>query len=111
MVFEEVSRNKFKVVNSIVSGSPSFVGGWLSFLPVGSEIFFDNVVLSNKFVAGGIWTSGGVPFNYELVRMDGSILDVDRYLLQISGGFLFRSKKIDKNFLEHHSLGLPSWYP
>ena len=112
--FEELPKNKLEVINSILSGSPSFEGGWLKFFPVGSEILFDNTALSPKVAAAGIWTSGSVvltsPYFYEVVRKDGTTFDIDRYTLSLSGSVVLRGE-LDKNFSEHHPSGLPSWYP
>ena len=110
MEFRELSQNKVGVIHSVVNGSPSFFGGWLKFFPVGSEILFDNPILSSKIVVGGVWTSGGSVWAYETVRRDGGVLDIDRYLLSESGSGILVGKTIIKNFVEHHSQKLPIYY-
>jgi len=110
MEFKELSQNKVVVIGSVISGSPSFECGWLKFFRVGSEILFDNIILSNKILTGGVWTSGSAVWAYETVRMDGSVLDIDRRLLSESGSGILVGKTIIKDFVEHHSQKLPIYY-
>lgn len=112
MEFKELPKDKVEVINSITSGSPIFIDRWLSFFPAGSEILFDNPQLSTKVVAAGIWTSGALlaPYVYEVVRADGEIYDIDRYLLSASGAAILRRRKVKKDFPEHHSSELPPYY-
>ena len=107
--FVEISKDKTEVINLVISGSPIFTDKWLSFFPVGSEILFDNLNLSKQVVQAGIWTSGSLVYNYEIVRRDGDNLDIDRYPLSASGSIIFRGE-INKNFPEHHLSGIPYWY-
>lgn len=114
--YKEVPKEKEEIIGSVIRNPPAFKAGWLSFFPVGSEFLFDNPKLSEKVIAAGIWVSGSfvtgsaVPYAYEVVRQDGDNCDVDRYLLSISGSAVLIRREIEKDFLEHHSSGLPYYY-
>ena len=109
-MWEILPKKKIEVINSVLTGSPIFIDKECSFFPIGSEILFDNPQLSIKVVATGIWTSGASPYVYEIVRSDRNIFDVDRYFLNASGTSILKRREIEKDFPEHHSSGLPSWY-
>ncbi len=112
-------KDKVEVIGSIIHGSPNFVSGspWLSVYPCKPEDIVDNPVLLKKAVAAGITLSGAAIlgpvdalYSYDIVRMDGSIFDIDRHLLSVSGSAILRRKEINKNFPEHHSSEIPDYY-
>jgi len=119
MIFKEIPKDKVDIINSVITGSPNFVSGspWLSVYPCKPELFFDNPVLLGKTVAAAIVASGaivvGFPaaiYSFDIIRRDGSCFDIDRYILSSSGTTILQSKKIEKDFLEHHSSGIPYYY-
>ncbi len=119
MKFKEVPKDKVEIIGSIINGSPNSVNGspWLSVYPCDPQDIVDNPVLLNKSVAAGIVASGaivlGLPipiYSYDIVRMDGSIFDIDRHLLSTSGSVILRRREIDKSLAEHHSSDIPDYY-
>ena len=108
--FQELPKEKIGVISVISTGFPSFVGGWLKFFESDSEILFDNPTFSCKVIKAGLWLSGSLAYCYEIVREDGGKLDIDRYYLSPSGDAILINKEIEKNFPEHHSQKLPSYY-
>lgn len=111
MKFKEISQNKVQIINSVINGSPTQTIEWLKFFPVGSEIMFDSQKLSQKVIAGGVWTSGAlfVPYAYEVARKDGNSIDIDRYPLFASDSGVLIGE-VRKDFPEHHSSGLQPYY-
>src|SRR3989338_8590475 len=119
MKFKEVPKDKVEIIGSIINGSPNSVNGspWLSVYPCDPQDIVDNPVLLNKSVAAGIVASGAIVigspipiYSYDIVRMDGSIFDIDRHLLSASGSAILRRREIDKSLAEHHSSDIPNHY-
>lgn len=119
MKFKEIQKEKIEAIKSIITGSPNFVSGspWLSVYPCNPKDLVDNPVLLNRTVAAAIVASGAIVvgspipiYSYDIVRIDGSIFDIDRHLFSVSGLNILRKKEIEKNFPEHHSQTIPSYY-
>ena len=113
---KELPKEKVENIKSVMmNGSPN-VGPetWLSIYPCEPMDVFDNTILLNKSVAAGIVASGsitvGLPYAIDIVRQDGSVFDIDRYLVEPSGNTLVRDRKINKTLLEHHSDKVPDYY-
>lgn len=118
MEFKELPKDKVEIINTILLSSPNFVSAypWLSIYPCKPEDIFDNSNLLNKAVAAAIVASGAVTlgparlYSCDIVRKDGNVYDIDRYLLTASGAIILRSREICKDFPEHHLPVLPDYY-
>ena len=80
------------------------------FIPATQENVFNSQDLNQKLVAAGIWCYSNGSILYEIARVDGLLIDIDRFSISaLSGG----TAKVDgpiKSFPEHHSPQLPSYY-
>ena len=80
---------------------------------VGEDVVFRSPTLREKLVSTGFWPGNygrsGAWLVYEVVRQDGSVMDVDRYEIHlVPRGAVIRGPF--KSFPEHHSWDLPEWY-
>ncbi len=81
------------------------------FITLGSEVIFCNPELNQKIISTGVWrTQNSSTVTYEVARQDGSIIDIDRYFVSALSGGTASISVPTKNFPEHHSNKLPSWY-
>jgi len=112
MKFKELPQEKVEIIKEMMERYPNSISGsaWLSVYPCQPGEIFDNQNLLNKAIVAAIVASGSAIYSLDLVRKDGDIFDIDRYLLSGSGSAILRSNEISKDFSEHHSSEIPPYY-
>ena len=100
----ELTDEQIKTINGALTFSPIFSGTNLACFKVGSEVMFNNHILSRIAINTFAVLSGQQLF-YDVVRVDGKNIDVDRRLMSLdtsltSGAFI-QSIPI-KDFDWHH---------
>ena len=106
----ELTNKQIDIINNTLLGSPVSSGALLVCFKIGSEVMFNNSILTNQTINTLAIISGNQLY-YDVVRRDGSEIDVDRRLMSVdrnsaSGAFIQSIPM--KNFPEHHNA--PSFY-